>query len=103
MWIAIAVAVALQPVGVKIQHEAEERARADAADLLRTLCPEQCVLLSVRARVEEEDAGGETTPGFDAPGAHTVPVLRSLSASVLIDQRLPPPFRARVKALVAER
>src|SRR5213080_2219423 len=90
MFLLIAAAIAAAPLaGATLQHEAEERARADATALLRTLCPEQCVVLSVAARVDEEDAGGERTPGFDTPGARTVPVLRSVSANILVDQRLP--------------
>src|SRR5438105_3474070 len=102
--ILIAALVAAAPLaGAQIQHEAEERARAEVNELLRTLCPEQCTVLSVSARVEEEDAGGERTPGFETPGARTVPVLRSLSTSVLVDQRLPPAFRSRVRALIAQK
>src|SRR5438105_6219178 len=102
--ILIAALVAAAPLaGAQIQHEAEERARAEANELLRTLCPEQCTVLSVSARVEEEDAGGERTPGFETPGARTVPVLRSLSTNVLVDQRLPAAFRSRVRALIAQK
>src|SRR5438132_1602155 len=102
--ILIAALVAAAPLaGAQIQHEAEERARAEVNELLRTLCPEQCTVLSVSARVEEEDAGGERTPGFETPGARTVPVLRSLSTNVLVDQRLPPAFRSRVRALIAQK
>jgi hypothetical protein len=61
------------------------------------------VVLSVAARVEDEDAGGERTPGFDTPGARTVPVLRSVSASILVDGRLPAAFRSRVRALIAQK
>jgi len=79
--ILIAALVAAAPLaGAQIQHEAEERARAEANELLRTLCPEQCTVLSVSARVEEEDAGGERTPGFETPGARTVPAGRDRSA-----------------------
>jgi flagellar motor switch protein FliG len=102
--ILIAALVAAAPLaGTQLQHEAEDRARAEANELLRTLCPEQCSVLSVSARVEEEDAGGERTPGFETPGARTVPVLRSVSASVLVDQRLPAAFRSRVRALIAQK
>jgi flagellar motor switch protein FliG len=102
--ILIAALIAAAPLaGAKLQHEAEERARAEANDLLRTLCPEQCVVLSVSARVDEEDAGGERTPGFEAPGARTVPVLRSVSANVLVDQRLPAAFRSRIRALIGQK
>lgn len=102
--ILIAALVAAAPLaGATMQHQAEERARAEANDLLRSLCPEQCVVLSVAARVEEEDAGGERTPGFETPGAKTVPVLRSLSANVLVDQRLPAAFRSRVRALIGQK
>src|SRR5437868_8189755 len=102
--ILIAALVAAAPLaGAQIQHEAEERARAAVTELLRTLCREQCTVLSVSARVEEEAAGGERPPGFETPGARTVPVLRSLSTSVLVDQRLPPAFRSRVRALIAQK
>ena len=102
--ILIAAFIAAAPLaGAQLQHDAEERARAEANDLLRTLCPEQCVVLSVSARVDEEDAGGEKTPGFEAPGLRTVPVLRSLSANVLVDQRLPAAFRSRVRALIGQK
>ena len=104
MHLIIAAFMAAAPLaGAKLQQEAEDRARADVADLLRVLCPEQCVLLSVRAQMDEEEAGGQATPGFDAPGARTVPVVRSLQTSVLVDQRLPAAFRTRVKSLIAER
>src|SRR3954469_4636670 len=100
----IAALIAAAPLaGAQMQHEAEERARAEANELLRTLCPEQCSVLSVAARVEEEDAGGERTPGFETPGAKTVPVVRSVSANVLVDQRLPAAFRSRVRALVGQK
>ena len=49
MHLLIATLLAAAPLaGAKLQQDAEERARADVADLLRVLCPEQCVLLSVR-------------------------------------------------------
>src|SRR5438045_2174819 len=102
--ILIAALIAAAPLaGAQLQQQAEERARAETNDLLRTLCPEQCAVLSVAARVEEEDAGGERTPGFETPGARTVPVLRSLNANVLVDQRLPAAFRSRVRALIAQK
>src|SRR3954467_7618526 len=104
MVILFAALLAAAPLaGAKLQHEAEERVRGETTDLLRTLCPEQCVLLSVSARVEEEDAGGDPTPGFEAPGARTVPVLRSVGANVLVDQRLPAAFRSRIRALVGQK
>jgi hypothetical protein len=87
----------------KMKADAEQRARDEVSDLLRTLCPEQCVLLSVEARIDEETTS-EAPPGFEAvtPGAR-VPVLRALTASVLVDQELPSSFRTRAKALVSER
>jgi len=103
MFLVAALIAAAPLAGAQLQHDAEERARAEANDLLRTLCPEQCVVLSVAARVDEENAGGERTPGFETPGARTVPVLRSLSANVLVDQRLPPAFRSRVRALIGQK
>src|SRR5437868_10607450 len=102
--VLIAALIAAAPLaGATMQHEAEERARSEANELLRTLCPEQCSVLSVSARVEDEEAGGERVPGFEAPGARTVPVLRSLSANVLVDQRLPAAFRSRVRALIVQK
>lgn len=87
----------------RLRAEAEERSRAEVSDLLRTLCPEQCVLVSVEARVEEESVGGGT-PGFETlAGGATLPTLRSVSARVLVDSRLPGPFRTRLKDLVAQR
>jgi hypothetical protein len=104
MLLLMAVLMAAAPLaGAKMQQEAEDRARAEVTDLLRALCPEQCVLLSVRAQMDEEDTGGQVSPGFDAPGARTVPVVRSVNASVLVDKRLPLQFRTRVKALIAQR
>ncbi|HEX8826303.1 MAG TPA: FliG C-terminal domain-containing protein [Archangium sp.] len=87
----------------RLRAEAEERSRAEVSDLLRTLCPEQCVLVSVEARVEEEAVGG-ATPGFETlSGGATLPSLRSVSARVLVDSKLPGPFRTRLKDLVAQR
>jgi flagellar motor switch protein FliG len=104
MTLLFAALIAAAPLaGAKLQHDAEEHARGETTDLLRALCPEQCVLLSVSARVDEEDAGGDPTPGFEAPGARTVPVLRSISAGVLVDERLPAGFRSRVRTLVAQK
>lgn len=104
MAMLIAFILAAAPLaGAKLQQEAEDRARADVADLLRVLCPEQCVLLSVRAQMDEEETGGPVTPGFDAPGVRTVPVVRAMQTSVLVDQRLPAQFRTRVKTLIAQR
>src|SRR5205823_2898947 len=103
MFLFAALIAAAPLAGAQLQHDAEERARAEANDLLRTLCPEQCVVLSVAARVDVENAGGERTPGFETPGARTVPVLRSLSANVLVDQRLPAAFRSRVRALIGQK
>lgn len=104
MQILIAFLVAAAPLaGEKMQRAAEEHARAEVADLLRTLCPEQCVLLSVRAQMDEEQVSGDPSPGFDAPGARTVPVVRGLNASIVVDQRLPMQFRTRLKTLIANR
>ncbi|TMA25638.1 MAG: hypothetical protein E6J78_16935 [Deltaproteobacteria bacterium] len=86
----------------KLRQDAEEKARAEVTDLFRALCPEQCLLLSVEARIGEEDLP-EPAPGFDAPGARSLPVLRGVAATLLLDARLPAEFRARMKALVAQR
>ena len=53
--LVIAVAAAAQPSVTKVGHDAEERGRAEVADLLKSLCPEQCILLSVQARVEAQE------------------------------------------------
>lgn len=87
----------------KVKADAEERARVEVVDLLRTLCPEQCVLLGVEARVEEETSS-DAPPGFEqvTPGAK-LPVLRTLSATVLLDEELPSAFRTKARSLVSER
>jgi hypothetical protein len=104
MQLLMAVLMAAAPLAsAKMQQEAEDKARAEVTDLLRALCPEQCVLLSVRAQMDEEETGGQVSPGFDAPGARTVPVVKSVNASVLVDKRLPLQFRTRVKSLIAQR
>src|SRR5260370_20454871 len=103
MLILIALMAAAPLAGEKLQNEAEARARAEVAALLHTLCREQCVLLSVRAQMDEEETGGQVSPGFDAPGARTVPVVRAVNATVLVDRRLPLAFRNQVKALIGQR
>ena len=101
--LVLAAAAVAQPSLTRVGHDAEERGRAEVADLLKSLCPEQCILLSVQARVEAQELPSDPTPGFDAAASPVVPELRSVEASVLVDARLPAPFRARVKALVAQR
>lgn len=101
--IILAAAAVAQPSLTKVGHDAEERGRAEVADLLKSLCPEQCILLSVQARVEAQELPSDPTPGFDAAASPAVPELRSVDASVLVDSRLPAPFRARVKTLVGQR
>src|SRR5438067_1462986 len=104
MQLAIAVLMTAAPLaGARMQQEAEDRARAAATDLLRALCPEQCLRLSVRAQMDEEETGGQVSPGFDPPGARTVPVVRSVNAGVVVDNRLPLQFRIRLKTLLAQR
>src|SRR3954471_13514985 len=100
---AVAQGTATTMLTGKVKADAEERARAEVADLLRTLCPEQCVLLAVEARVEEETSS-DAPPGFEqvTPGAK-LPVVRSLSATVLLDEELPSPFRSKARSLVSER
>jgi flagellar motor switch protein FliG len=97
----LAAAVALTPAS-RLQRDAEDKARAELTDLFRSLCPEQCVLLSLQARVEEQ-AVGTADPGFDAPGDLKAPVLKGASATVLLDAKLPPAFRGKVRDLVAQR
>lgn len=101
--LVIAVIAAAQPSITKVGRDAEERGRSEVADLLKSLCPEQCILLSVQARVEAQELPVDPTPGFDAAASPAIPELRSVEASVLVDSRLPAPFRARVKALVGQR
>ncbi|MFY0581461.1 hypothetical protein ACN28S_50855 [Cystobacter fuscus] len=87
----------------RLRAESEERARAEITDLLRTLCPEQCVLVSVEVRVEDEAVGG-AAPGFESLSTSAnLPTLRSVSARVLTDSQLPGTFRTRLKDLVAQR
>ena len=101
MLILLAAALALTPAS-RLQRDAEDKARAEVTDLFRTLCPEQCVLLSLKVRVEEEPVG-TADPGFDAPGDLKAPVLKGASTTVLLDERLPPAFRGKVRDLVAQR
>src|SRR5262245_54241547 len=100
---AVAQGAAATTLTGKVKADAEERARVEVADLLRTLCPEQCVLLGVEARVEEETSS-DAPPGFEqvTPGAK-LPVLRTLSATVLLDEELPSAFRSKARSLVSER
>jgi hypothetical protein len=100
LWLVVA-ALALSPSS-RLKAEVEEKARAETADLLRVLCPEQCVLLSVQAKIEDEVIG-KADPGFDPPGDAVAPVVRSISASVVADGKLPSAFRVRLKDLVAAR
>src|SRR5437763_362964 len=96
MHIVISFLVAAAPLaGEKIQREAEDRARAEEVDLLRTLCPEQCVLLSVRAQMDEEQIAGDPAPGVGGPGARTIPAGRAPNANMGVDQLPPRPSRAR--------
>ena len=101
MVILLAAAVALTPA-LRLQRDAEEKAKAEVTDLFRALCPEQCVLLSLEARVEQETVGS-ADPGFDAPGDLVAPVLKSAKAAVLLDGKLPPAFRGKVRDLVTQR
>ncbi|MFL5313153.1 MAG: hypothetical protein ACJ79H_22190, partial [Myxococcales bacterium] len=101
MLILLAAAVALTPAS-RLQRDAEDKARAELTDLFRALCPEQCVLLSMQARVDEE-AVGTADPGFDAPGDLKAPVLKGATVAVLLDAKLPPAFRGKVRDLVAQR
>jgi hypothetical protein len=88
-----------------MREQAEDRVRSEVGDLIRALCPEQCVLLSVRAAVEEQPATGpDLQPGFQALSpAGRITTLRSAGATVLLDQQLPQPFRARFRQLAAAR
>jgi hypothetical protein len=104
--LAVLTAVPARALGAtpsqRLRGEVEERARGELADLFRSLCPEQCVLLGVQARVEEEPVG-QGDPGFETLAGARAPVLRAVNASVVVDGRLPAAFRTRVKTLVTER
>jgi FliG C-terminal domain len=101
MYILLLAAMALTPAA-RMQRDVEDKARSEVTDLFRALCPEQCVLLSLQARVEEE-AVGTADPGFDAPGDLKAPVLKGTSVSVVLDGKLPPAFRGKVRDLVTQR
>lgn len=101
MFILLAAAVALTPAQ-RLQHDFQERARAELADLFRALCPEQCLLLSLEARVEDELVG-TAAPGFDAPGDLKAPVVKGATATVVLDGKLPSAFRGKVRDLVTQR
>src|SRR5205823_7928761 len=101
MFILLAAAVALTP-SQRLQRDFEERARVEVTDLFRTLCPEQCVLLSLQARVEDEVVRSGD-PGFDAPGDVKAPVVKDATAAVVLDGKLPSAFRIKVRDLVTQR
>jgi hypothetical protein len=101
MFILLVAAVALTPAQ-RLQHDFQERARAELADLFRALCPEQCLLLSLEARVEDELVG-TAAPGFDAPGDLKAPVVKGATATVVLDGKLPSAFRGKVRDLVTQR
>src|SRR4051812_37207232 len=131
MLILLAAALALTPAS-RLQREAEDQARTEVTDLFRALCPEQCVLLSLQAREGEDEARTGVTdpfrarcpercalpplqargeeggvergaPGFDAPGDLKPPFPKGPAATVLLDGKLPPAFRGKVRDLVAQR
>ncbi len=86
-----------------MKTDAEDAARGAITDLLRSLCPEQCYLNALEAKVEEETIS-TTAPGFDAPaGAAKLPTLRSVNVALLLDSELPMAFRTKLKGLVIQR
>lgn len=86
-----------------LRANAEARAQGQIQDLLRSLCPEQCTLLSVEAKVEEETVGN-AAPGFEGlAGGPRVQVLRGVKAHVVADSQLPSAFRTRLKNLLLQR
>lgn len=88
---------------LQLKAQTEEQVRAQTTELLRTLCPEQCVLLNVEAKVAEQvlSAG---TPGFEAlEGTAALPQLKGATATVLVDTELPAAFRARLRPVLAQR
>ena len=64
MLILLAAAMALTPAS-RLQRDAEDKARGEVTDLFRALCPEQCVLLSLQARV-----GFGTAVEFEVTAGH---------------------------------
>ena len=97
-------AASSQPASA-LRTQTEDRVRTELSDLIRSLCPEQCVLLSVRAGIEEQAVTGvDLQPGFQNL-AQTVKTLgvRSAGATVLLDKALPQTFRSRFKQLASAR
>jgi flagellar motor switch protein FliG len=101
MFILLLAAVALTP-SQRLQRDFEDRARAELTDLFRSLCPEQCVLLALEARVDDELVG-TAAPGFDAPGDLKAPVVKVANATIVLDGKLPSAFRGKVRDLVTQR
>src|SRR4051812_27696165 len=94
---------AFASAATKVKADAEDQARGQIQDLLRSLCPEQCLLVSVEAKVEEETVAA-AAPGFDAPASGAkLPTLRSINASMVLDSELPMAFRTRLKGLVLQK
>ncbi len=102
LWAVGASALAQTP-SARLRAETEERARREVGDLFGTLCPEQCVLLSVQAGVDDEPIS-TGVPGFEAlSGAASVPVLKTLAVQVVFDQALPSAFRTKLKGLTSQK
>ena len=68
MFILLAAAIALTP-SQRLQRDFEDRARAELTDLFRALCPEQCVLLALEARVDDELVGTAATMTMKKPSS----------------------------------
>jgi hypothetical protein len=101
----IAAAAASSQPASALRTQTEDRVRAELSDLIRSLCPEQCVLLSVRAGIEEQVVtGADLQPGFQALSQAVKTLgVRSAGATVLLDKALPQAFRSRFKQLAAAR
>src|SRR3954470_7864977 len=101
----IAAAAASSQPASALRTQTEDRVRAELSDLIRSLCPEQCVLLTVRAGIEEQAvAGADLQPGFQALSAPVKTIgVRTVGATVLLDKALPQSFRSRFKQLASAR
>src|SRR5258708_33192382 len=93
----IAAAAASSQPASALRTQTEDRVRAELFDLIRSLCPEQCVLLTVRAGIEEQAViGADLQPGFQALSTPVKTLgVRTVGATVLLDKALPQTFRSR--------
>lgn len=86
-----------------LRQESETRARTELQAMLSELCSGKCFVLSVVAKIDERTEK-PAEPGFEqVTEVRKIAFLRSLTASVLVDESLPENFRARLKSLVTQR